>query len=998
MSVQPFKSQGSAGTQLSNLLVTDQQIAVSLPDAALILKPTGYNPVIITKDNSPPISTTNGYYLGIGGYEYNWMTPNYRLIGFGWSENSDGNHPDGYSPGEHPPAFIGFEETDDAGSTVGDLIFGTRDTPDTPSPPKIRLRIDSTGDIHVYGKTTSFITVIGPIPNSNNSLGGNREFESIVGNSDGTMFAVGSTYKPSVQNAPFGTITKLDYDGSIMWQKSIDYTSGSIPDGYPFDKPIYYADGIITIGGALYAGFNDYTGDRSNVAIMSFDPITGNALDTLYLSADNSVYIADIDNISGVSIVGVGAKYSNLNTIPNVFPLSDSKVSILELPLSLFDPNNLPTSDGQWSVSGGNIISTTGVISINNFRYVSADPETLVNGGSLSFGFLYTDGDSIVSGAGDFTVEAWIYVNSDLAFQPNGTSPYIADVISGGEAGTLECYIRSYDENDTTARIIGMRIIDNAGLVETGNITLDQNTWIHLVFQRANNVGTIFVNGVSQSNSDFTTDMLTPVTTWIGTGNNNVSSLASDFPGLMTNIRVSNAFVYNGNFSVPTGPLDNTANTQLLLNVLSNRPTADGSSNQHLIYSAIQGDPRSPYQGTGFTYGLSYSAIGGILIDYGVFSGGAGYSAGDNLITYGTQIGGISPDNDIIVTIETVGGSGEVTGVNFTGVIPDGEITGNIYLTVDQSIDFSMIEQAYNVIQLHYEDAIIATTNWQYSVGGDYYSEFMTVSVDSGNNVYASGRYGGTGGQSSNASMICKFNSDGVFQWAKSVDDDSGYGELFASAINSQDKLIVVGWNDANLPIVTKVDSDGSIIWQIRIMSGAPMGGGSFSLVLDEQDNILFGGDFGSDFSQSLDMLIIKLDTDGNVIWQRSLGTSQYDDHFYDWGANNFSISGDQYLMCGYTDFYDDGGGHNSFVASFPLDGSGPGVYGNWTYNEQFWDFEYTSSISTTLTPEVNVLELVSTYPIMKTSDLDENVLITPVSTSGGNIVNIGSLAFTGYD
>jgi hypothetical protein len=85
---------------------------------------------------APTTITRANEYLHIGKQEYN--TNSYRLIGFGYTQNTTTSS----------PAYIGFQETNTGGETIGDLIFGTRSvTSDTP--PTERLRIASSGNIGI---------------------------------------------------------------------------------------------------------------------------------------------------------------------------------------------------------------------------------------------------------------------------------------------------------------------------------------------------------------------------------------------------------------------------------------------------------------------------------------------------------------------------------------------------------------------------------------------------------------------------------------------------------------------------------------------------------------------------------------------------------------------------------------------------------------------------------------------------------------------------------
>jgi hypothetical protein len=85
-------------------------------------------------------------YLGLGVSENG--VGGKRLIGFGYKSTNN-----------YYPAYLGFVETFNAGSTYGDLVFYTRSVNSDTEPPE-RARIDSSGNLLV-GKTTTSISTAG---------------------------------------------------------------------------------------------------------------------------------------------------------------------------------------------------------------------------------------------------------------------------------------------------------------------------------------------------------------------------------------------------------------------------------------------------------------------------------------------------------------------------------------------------------------------------------------------------------------------------------------------------------------------------------------------------------------------------------------------------------------------------------------------------------------------------------------------------------------------
>lgn len=125
-----------------------------------------YSGIKASKATAPTSISKANHYLSLGGGE--WGVNSYRLIGFGCA-------------GTHQPAYVGYVETTDAGSTQGDLIFGTR-AELTDTLPSERVRIKSNGymgigistpreRLHVLGNMVLDSNGVGIIRGNNYDLG-----------------------------------------------------------------------------------------------------------------------------------------------------------------------------------------------------------------------------------------------------------------------------------------------------------------------------------------------------------------------------------------------------------------------------------------------------------------------------------------------------------------------------------------------------------------------------------------------------------------------------------------------------------------------------------------------------------------------------------------------------------------------------------------------------------------------------------------------------------
>jgi hypothetical protein len=158
--------------------------------------------------------------------------------------------------------------------------------------------------------------------------------------------------------------------------------------------------------------------------------------------------------------------------------------------------------------------------------------------------------------------------------------------------------------------------------------------------------------------------------------------------------------------------------------------------------------------------------------------------------------------------------------------------------------------------------------DWALAVGGAGSDNANAVATDAAGNVYTAGFFFG------------------------SVDFDPGTGTV---------SLIATGMSDV---FVTKSDPSGNLLWAARL------GGSSLDFAwgatTDNQDNVIITGSFigTADFdpgpavvnltaSAWSDVFVVKLSPAGNLIWAKSMGSSDNDDYGY--GVNT-DASGNVYV------------------------------------------------------------------------------------------------------
>jgi hypothetical protein len=343
---------------------------------------------------------------------------------------------------------------------------------------------------------------------------------------------------------------------------------------------------------------------------------------------------------------------------------------------------------------------------------------------------------------------------------------------------------------------------------------------------------------------------------------------------------------------------------------------------------------------------------------------GSNYDNTDQLKILGSDLGGISPENDIVFGITT--DAGAITGITS----PTG--TANVAVTVlglsGNPVDFSAIATPTILVNTS-TDALFITSYVYYP--GTTYSTFGNVGWDTFNavafdtintnnewngNLYVGGRYHPTGNNNPRRSVLAKIASgEGPYiVWQKEVDDYTGRNEIRGIAVDGDGNVYTVAENNNANTTVTKVNSEGVMQWQ-RIINNTTFrptyDHTTYGIGVNSQNHVIVtglavrGDDFDGD---NEDITIVAFDSNGGMIWARTLGTPQ--DEFSQWDRtfDNITVKDDTMIITGRS--Y--AGGfrvtHPSdsvgFVAKLPADGTGVGHYGEWRYLETAVEIQTVSN------------------------------------------------------
>jgi hypothetical protein len=339
--------------------------------------------------------------------------------------------------------------------------------------------------------------------------------------------------------------------------------------------------------------------------------------------------------------------------------------------------------------------------------------------------------------------------------------------------------------------------------------------------------------------------------------------------------------------------------------------------------------------GTDATFDVSYTRGGA----YGIQVNGAGtnYANDDVLKILGSALGGTSPANDVTFHITT--DAGAITGVSSV----TGTATLNYTLGLTGNpVDFTTL--ATPTIQVATStDGWLTWSGSTYIMGNVGYDRINTVTCEyasADGNIYIGGQVQiGSGGHYK--AFVAKVNMDGGdVQWARCVDDYTAVGgtqqggTVTGVVSDSDHAVISLATNRLSVLTITKVDTNGSLVWQ-RILGTAGSVDGALGIALGDDNSVLVTALLQAYQEQNnYDLMITKIDKDGNQVWSRSFGTMQSDGSPWENNYRDITVAGDYFLVNGWTNGLANQRTNNSngYVSKFPLDGTGVGRYDDFYY------------------------------------------------------------------
>ena len=272
--------------------------------------------------------------------------------------------------------------------------------------------------------------------------------------------------------------------------------------------------------------------------------------------------------------------------------------------------------------------------------------------------------------------------------------------------------------------------------------------------------------------------------------------------------------------------------------------------------------------------GLTLSNNGDVSVNYGSFDMWVVKLQANGTIEWQKSLGGSS--DDVANSIQQTNDGGYiVAGYTFSN---NGDVSGN-----HGSSDCWIVKLNAN-----------GSLAWQKTFGGtgNDYAKSITQTNDNGFVIaaYSASNDGNVTGNHGNTDYwILKLDAAGTLQWQKSL---GGTAQDVATGIQqTDDGYVVAGWSNSNNGDITgahgdmdywivKLDLNGNLVWQKSL--GGSSNDQVFSITKNNEEEYIVAGLSASNDgdvteNHDSDFWIVKLSASGNIIWQKTLGGSGVD-------------------------------------------------------------------------------------------------------------------------
>ena len=413
------------------------------------------------------------------------------------------------------------------------------------------------------------------------------------------------------------------------------------------------------------------------------------------------------------------------------------------------------------------------------------------------------------------------------------------------------------------------------------------------------------------------------------------------------------------------------------------------------VYTGLTGTVQ---EGTGAVFEIGDNGLGAYTAS-GIQNNGTNYLPGHKILVLGTNLGGATPANDCVITVDSISEGGLIFNWSVTGTAAGvvsavyGPVTGTNYQT-GSGITFDLFMNSDSTYSAQPVEITAVGSNYVDNdvivisgalLGGTSPANDLTATIDvTGNNgsgisnfLNFSGNaqtttyrvrtddngidFGGVGTwtlsnvetDTDDRMLVVKYAADGTIAWQKAIQFDEGYACSGSDAdIDSEGNIYVCGqyYTDIPGPInqlmsIVKFNSSGVKQWSRRIVGNC--GAFTSSIVVGADDHLyLTATTFAGTENTVTDihLVLAKYGFDGLVEWQRLLDFTagySFGSSFFgsDVGGSNLAVKQD-YVAVGLgfgleESFGPDFGSINAAVAQIPASGN--------VFTVGSWDFKSAS-------------------------------------------------------
>ena len=206
---------------------------------------------------------------------------------------------------------------------------------------------------------------------------------------------------------------------------------------------------------------------------------------------------------------------------------------------------------------------------------------------------------------------------------------------------------------------------------------------------------------------------------------------------------------------------------------------------------------------------------------------------------------------------------------------------------------------------------------WLHSWGGVLEDRITNVDLDGDGNIYVAGGTSSFGAGNTDI-LVLKYSSDGILQWSKTW-GGVNYDNAGDFTVSSNGDLYVTGETESygagnKDVLLLKYDSEGTLLWQ-RTWGGSGHDRG-YGIALDSDENIFITGielNYGAGW---WDVFLLKYDSSGSILWQKAWGGTDYE-----YGSSiAFDSFGNIYVSGG-TASYGHQGGYDALLLKYNSSG-----------------------------------------------------------------------------